>query len=506
MGSIVRRKPAGAAKSEPHDADDDFGADDRTASMPSMSPHQFPMPSPRDHQFPPGMLPPLDHYQAGGMARRGSFSGAVADVFQSPQDALAASHSGSGATHDPHQPSAMPAHQGGLLSPRGFGSFHRPSVEAATSQGMSDPTHGARHFNSPGDVDMVSGRSIKPGSAGGASSAFAAPAGQAMAPASAGQQQAAGGGTGGGLTQSHGSGGLEGIQRFTRLVDNVMGGSGSSHTTNDHTASNNRSPVVPGASHLSNGSAPPPLQPPMPQQQQQFQQPQPQRSEDSHSRQQTTTHSAERTSGSAGQPGGSTGSPEGDYGQADMEDATVKKRKYRRSTERRRPMDHQSGAAICCLLTRVAASTNRLAYHDLAYECGTCSSLWPHLPLRLISGCHSACKGAPEVGRAHCAQGGDCGVASGSGASVARPVATSYNEMTGAMITEMSAQLARMGQLAIDVEKLKTRNAVLEAELAQVNKVRLSKCCCWRLLCTSLTISGSHSWDCTSSWLCSISC
>ena len=41
------------------------------------------------------------------------------------------------------------------------------------------------------------------------------------------------------------------------------------------------------------------------------------------------------------------------------------------------------------------------------------------------------------------------------------------------MITEMSAQLARMGQLAIDVENLKTRNAVLEAELAQVNRVSL---------------------------------
>lgn len=41
------------------------------------------------------------------------------------------------------------------------------------------------------------------------------------------------------------------------------------------------------------------------------------------------------------------------------------------------------------------------------------------------------------------------------------------------MVTEMSAQLARMGQLAIDVENLKTRNAVLEAELAQVNRVRL---------------------------------
>ena len=58
---------------------------------------------------------------------------------------------------------------------------------------------------------------------------------------------------------------------------------------------------------------------------------------------------------------------------------------------------------------------------------------------------------------------------------MARPVATSYNEMTSAMITEMSAQLARMGQLAIDVENLKSRNAVLEAELAQVNKVRRTK-------------------------------
>jgi len=410
LGSIVRRKPAGAAKSEHHDLDDDLGADDRTASLPSMSPRQFPMPSPRDHQFPPGMLPPLDHYQAGGMPRRGSFSGAVADALQSPRDALAAAHGGSGATHDPHQQSAMAAQQASLLSPRGFSGFHRPSAEAATSHGMSDPTHGARHFSSPGDVDMLSG-GRKPGSAGGASSAFAAPAGQAMAPASAGQQQA-GGGNGGGLTQSHGSGGLEGIQRFTRLVDNVMGGSGSSHTTNDHTASNNnnnRSPVVPGshgASHLSNGSAPPPPQPPMQQQQQQqFQQPQPQpqRSEDSHSRQQTTTHSAERTSGSAGQPGGSTGSPEGDYGQADMEDATVKKRKYRRSTERRRPMDHQSGAAMCCM--RVTASTNRRACHNCA--CGPGSSLMFVAELALmqhLGKSQRACSGAPEVAPALCAK------------------------------------------------------------------------------------------------------
>ena len=335
LGSIVRRKPAGAAKSEHHDLDDDLGPDERTPSLPSMSPRQFAMPSPRDHQFPPGMLPPLDHYQTAGLPRHGSFSGAVADVFQSPRDALAASHGGGGATHDPHQPGAMPALQGGLISPRGFSSFHRPSADAA-SHGDGDPTNGGRHF-SPGDFDMLSG-GRKPGSAG-ASSAFAAPAGQAMAPASAGQQQA-GAVPGGGLTQSHGSGGLEGMQRFTRLVDNVMGGSGSSHATNDQSAPNsNRSPVVPpthGASHLSNGSA---SRPPPPQQQSQQQ-----RSEDSHSRQQIT-HSAERTSGSAGQPG-STGSPEGDYGQADMEDATVKKRKYRRSTERRRPTDHQSGAML----------------------------------------------------------------------------------------------------------------------------------------------------------------
>ena len=351
LGSIVRRKPAGAAKSEHHDGDEDFAADDRTASLPGMSPRQFPMPSPRDHQFPAGMLPPLDHYQASGIPRRGSFSGAVADVFQSPRDALAASHGGSGAAHDPHQQGGMPAHRAGLISPRGFSGFHRPSAEAATSHGHNDPTSAVRQQFASVDFDMVSGGGRKPGSAGGASSAFAAPAGQAMAPASAGQQQAGAGTIGGGLTQSHGSGGLEGIQRFTRLVDNVMGGSGSSHATNDHTGSNhNRSPVVPaathGASHLSNGSAPPPPQQPAPQQQQQFQQPQQQRSEDSHSRQQTTTHSAERTSGSAGQPG-STGSPlDGDYGQADMEDATVKKRKYRRSTERRRPMEHQSGAVL----------------------------------------------------------------------------------------------------------------------------------------------------------------
>ena len=70
------------------------------------------------------------------------------------------------------------------------------------------------------------------------------------------------------------------------------------------------------------------------------------------------------------------------------------------------------------------------------------------------------------------APGGD-GTASGSGTTgVARPVATSYNEMTSSMIAEMSAQLARMGQLAMEVETLKSRHAVLEAELAQANKVR----------------------------------
>ena len=92
-------------------------------------------------------------------------------------------------------------------------------------------------------------------------------------------------------------------------------------------------------------------------------------------------------------------------------------------------------------------------------------------PLQRVKPC-GACSGPDIV--ASLIQGGDCGAASGSGASVARPVATSYNEMTSAMVAEMSAQLARMGQLAIDVENLKTRNAVLEAELAQVNKVRIS--------------------------------
>jgi hypothetical protein len=51
-------------------------------------------------------------------------------------------------------------------------------------------------------------------------------------------------------------------------------------------------------------------------------------------------------------------------------------------------------------------------------------------------------------------------------------VATSYGDMTSAMMSEMAAQMARMGQLAIDVENLKNRNALLEAELAQVNRVR----------------------------------
>ena len=39
------------------------------------------------------------------------------------------------------------------------------------------------------------------------------------------------------------------------------------------------------------------------------------------------------------------------------------------------------------------------------------------------------------------------------------------------MIAEMSAQLARMGQLAMEVETLKSRHAVLEAELAVANRV-----------------------------------
>jgi hypothetical protein len=72
----------------------------------------------------------------------------------------------------------------------------------------------------------------------------------------------------------------------------------------------------------------------------------------------------------------------------------------------------------------------------------------------------------------HFAVGGD-GAASGT-SGVARPVATSYNEMTSSMIAEMSAQLARMGQLAMEVETLKSRHAVLEAELAVANRVRLA--------------------------------
>ena len=314
LGSIVRRKPAGATKAEHHDLDDDL-ADDRSerSNLPSVSPRQpinkFAMQSPRD-EFPPGRLPPLEHYQAAGMPRRGSFSGNPTDVLQSPQEASAA------ATHD--------AHQANLASARGFSSFHWLSAE--TGHGNSDPTSGAR-----GDVDMLAGR--KPGSAG-ASSAFAAPAGQAMCPPLAGRQpQQAGPGTGQ-MAQSHGSDGIEGMQRFTRLVDNVMGGSGSSHATNEHGGSNRTSapPASHAVSNLSNGSAPPPPS--------QRQQPQLQRSGDSHSRH-APSHSAERTSGSAGRPV-STGSPDGEYGQADMEDATVKKRKYRRSTERRQPMD-QSG-------------------------------------------------------------------------------------------------------------------------------------------------------------------
>ena len=346
LGSIVRRKPAGATKAEHHD-DDDVGADDR--SLPSLSPRQpsgqFPMPSPRDH-FPLGMLPPLDHYQAAGIPRRASFSGAATEVFQSPREAFVAhSLAACGAALDPHQSGAAP--HAALVSPRGFSGFQRLSAEI--SHGNSDPTSGGARF-SPGDVDMLSGRS-KPG----AGSAFAAPAGQAMCPPSAGQSHPGVPGTSQ-LANSNGSGGLEGMQRFTRLVDNVMGGSGSSHATNDNHAGsgNNRSPPTApphGASHLSNGSAPVPQPAPPPQQQQ---------SQDSHPRQQT--HSAEPTaSGSAGQPG-STGSPEGgDYGQADMEDATVKKRKYRRSTERRRPVDHQSGVSPL----RPTAGQPRRAYGDL---------------------------------------------------------------------------------------------------------------------------------------------
>lgn len=55
---------------------------------------------------------------------------------------------------------------------------------------------------------------------------------------------------------------------------------------------------------------------------------------------------------------------------------------------------------------------------------------------------------------------------------VMRPVATSYGDMTSALEAEMAAQVARMGQLAIDVENLKTRNALLEAQLANVSGVR----------------------------------
>ena len=299
-----------------------------------MSPRQpvshFAMPSPRD-QFPPGMLPPLEHYQQAGLPRRGSFTGQAPDVFQSSREAFGTSFGGCMSPRDP-LPGAMPVHQVGLGSPRGFSSFQRPSVDGAQPGG--------------GDVDMLSGSKL---GAGGVSSAFAAPAGQAMAgqampPALPGRQPQQAG-LGAHMSQQHGtgSGGLEGMQRFTRLVDNVMGGSGgvggsgSSNQTAECGASH-PSPGVPtpGANELSNGSAgPQPLQ-------QQSQQ------SDSHSRQ---THSAgpaasggqPTSTATGGQPASTGGSPVGDFGQADMEDATVKKRKYRRSTERRQTVD-QSGA------------------------------------------------------------------------------------------------------------------------------------------------------------------
>lgn len=51
-----------------------------------------------------------------------------------------------------------------------------------------------------------------------------------------------------------------------------------------------------------------------------------------------------------------------------------------------------------------------------------------------------------------------------SGGEVSRPMPVN--------LAEMSAQLARMSQLAIDVENLKSRNAVLEAELYKARQVR----------------------------------
>lgn len=53
---------------------------------------------------------------------------------------------------------------------------------------------------------------------------------------------------------------------------------------------------------------------------------------------------------------------------------------------------------------------------------------------------------------------------SGSGGEVSRPMPVN--------LAEMAAQLARMSQLAIDVENLKSRNAVLEAELCKARQVR----------------------------------
>ena len=331
LASIVRRKPAGSTKAEHHDGDDDLLADDRSerASLPSMSPRQpigqFAMPSPRD-QFPPGMLLPLEQFQQVGLTRGGSFTGQAPDVFQSPREAFGTS-SGGGFSPRDLPPGGLPAHQVGLASPRGFSSIQRLLLDGA------QPGSGDGVRPSSGDVDMLSGSKL---GAGGVSSAFAAPAGQAMGPPGSSTRQPQQPGLGAQMSQQYGtgSGGLEGMQRFTRLVDNVMGGSGgmggsgSSNQTNECGGSNRTigAPAT-GANEIIYGSAGPP--PPQ-------QQPQPQQS-DSHSRQ---AHSAAATA-SGGQPtstGGqpaSTGSPQGDFGQADMEDATVKKRKYRRSTERR---------------------------------------------------------------------------------------------------------------------------------------------------------------------------
>ena len=382
LASIARRKPAGSSKLEHHDGDDDLLADDRSerASLPGMSPRQpvghFTMPSPRD-QFPPGMLPPLEHFQQAGLPRRGSFTGPAADVFQSPREAFGTSSLGAGMSpREPHQSGGLPAHQAGLASPRGFSSFQRQPLD-----GGQLGADGARVGS--GDVDMLSGSKAMGGGSGGVSSAFAAPAGQGMAPSGSSLRPPQQAGLGIQMSQQHaaGSGGLEGMHRFTRLVDNVMGGSGgvggsgSSNQTNECGVSNNRSPGVsaPAAHELSNGvggggafsngDGGPPPPPPLSQH------------SDSHSRQ---THSAEQPTGSGGQPTSTSSPVDGDYGQADMEDATVKKRKYRRSTERRQM---QPSGAPCVRLAETRPMRQPLA------------SSWrgPGLGKEWVAACCGAC-------------------------------------------------------------------------------------------------------------------